>query len=323
MQNTPRPLSKLWDKPPEVMADAVNNARAFFQQAARSAAEESRSLPERVAAVHLLAHAPASIAIPALRELLVPQAPSEIQMAVVRALAVRGDPEVSAILLAGWQSYGPELRRAVLEAVFSRPERVAALLDAVEQKNVLGSQLGADRIDQLRRLSDARLRKRAAALLTGQVATDRQKAVESYRGALDLTGDAARGKAVFKKNCAACHRLDNEGYDVGANLMAALRTKTKEALLIDILDPSREVDPRYVNYNVTTLGGSTVTGILAVETPSSITLRRAERQEDTILRAQIENIRATSKSLMPDEFEKQINQQELADLIQYLLHAVK
>jgi putative membrane-bound dehydrogenase-like protein len=323
MQNTARPLSKLWDKPPETLADAVNNAHAVFHQAAQSAAEESRPLPERVAAIHLLAHAPASVAIPALRELLVPQAASELQTAVVRALAVRGDPEVSTILLAGWQGHGPELRRAVLEALFARPERIAALLDAVEQKRVLGAQLGAERIDQLRRLPDARLRKRATALLAGQVATDRQKAVDSYRPALDLTADAVRGKAVFKKNCAACHRLDNEGYDVGANLMAALRTKTKEALLVDILDPSREVDPRYVNYEVTTLGGRTMTGILAVETPSSITLRRAERQEDTILRAQIESIRATSKSLMPDEFEKQISQQELADLIEYLLHVIK
>jgi putative membrane-bound dehydrogenase-like protein len=323
MQNTARPLSRLWDKPPEALTDAVNNARGFFRQAAQNAADEGRQLPERVAAVHLLTHAPAMVAIPALRDLLVPQAPSEIQTAVVRALAVRGDPEVSTILLAGWQGHGPEMRRAVLEALFSRPERIAALLDAVEQKRVLGAQLGADRIDQLRRLPDAALRKRAAALLAGQVATDRQKAVESYRAALDLNGDAARGKAVFKRNCAACHRLDNDGYDVGANLMAALRTKTKQALLIDILDPSREVDPRYVNYEVTTLGGRTMTGILAVETPSSITLRRAERQEDTVLRAQIESIRATSKSLMPDEFEKQISQQELADLIEYLLNAVK
>ena len=75
--------------------------------------------------------------------------------------------------------------------------------------------------------------------------------------------------------------------------------------------------------SVTTLNGRSATGILAVETPSSVTLRRAEKQEDTILRAQIEEIRATAKSLMPDEFEKQINKQELADLIEYLLNVVK
>ena len=105
---------------------------------------------------------------------------------------------------------------------------------------------------------------------------------------------------IFAKNCAACHRLENVGNEVGANLMAAAN-KSKEALLIDILDPSREVDPRFVNYRVTTLNGQTYTGILAVETPSSVTLRRAEKAEDVILRSQIDEIAATAKSLMPEE----------------------
>ena len=108
----------------------------------------------------------------------------------------------------------------------------------------------------------------------------------------------------------------------GANLLAALRTKSKPALLIDILDPSREVDSRFVNYRVTTLNGRAFTGILAVETPSSITLRRAENAEDTILRTQIETIEASSKSLMPEEFEKQLNKQNVADVIAYLLGVV-
>jgi putative heme-binding domain-containing protein len=78
-----------------------------------------------------------------------------------------------------------------------------------------------------------------------------------------------------------------------------------------------------VNYRVTTKNGRTLTGMMAVETPSSITLRRAEKQEDTILRSQIESIEATAKSLMPDEFEKVMSTQEVADLISYLLNAAK
>jgi putative heme-binding domain-containing protein len=70
---------------------------------------------------------------------------------------------------------------------------------------------------------------------------------------------------------------------------------------------------------VTTKAGRSLTGLIAVETPSSVTLRRAEKAEDTILRTQIEEIVATGKSVMPEELEKQLNKQDLADVIVYLM----
>lgn len=164
---------------------------------------------------------------------------------------------------------------------------------------------------------------RATKLLVGQVAADRKKIIDDYRPSLELKGDAGRGREVFRKNCTACHRLENTGYEVGANLMAALRNKSKEALLIDILDPSREVDPRFINYQATTTSGRSVSGLLAVETPTSITLRRGEKAKDTILRTQIDELRATSKSLMPEEFEKLIDRKQMADLIEYLMGVAK
>jgi putative heme-binding domain-containing protein len=74
-----------------------------------------------------------------------------------------------------------------------------------------------------------------------------------------------------------------------------------------------------VNYQVTTTSGRLVTGLLAVETPASVTLRRADKAEDTVLRSQIESIQATAQSLMPEELEKQLSKQDIADLIAFLL----
>src|SRR5207245_6985747 len=134
--------------------------------------------------------------------------------------------------------------------------------------------------------------------------------VDEYRAALELTGDVLRGREVFRKTCSTCHRLENVGTEVGPDLLSALRNKSHEALLTDILDPSREVDPRYLNYLVTTTAGRVFTGLIAVESPSSVTLRRAERAEDTVLRSQIDEIRATPKSLMPEELETQLSKQD-------------
>jgi putative heme-binding domain-containing protein len=113
--------------------------------------------------------------------------------------------------------------------------------------------------------------------------------------------------------------LDDTGTEVGPDLRAALRDKTAEQLLVSILDPSREVDRRFTNYLIETKSGRVLTGLIAAETATSITLRRAEKAEDTVLRNQIESIADTAKSLMPDGLEQQLTKQDVADVIGYLL----
>ncbi|MCS7046377.1 MAG: c-type cytochrome, partial [Gemmataceae bacterium] len=98
--------------------------------------------------------------------------------------------------------------------------------------------------------------------------------------------------------------------------------KTARQLLVDILDPSREVDPKFLEYSITTTAGRQVNGLIVTETASSITVRRAEKQEETILRGQIESIQSTARSLMPDGLEQQLSRQDVADVIAYLLAVV-
>jgi putative membrane-bound dehydrogenase-like protein len=318
LQNNSRPLPRLWDQPPPALKEAVARARPLFEAAAATGRDEKRPLAERVAAVRLLGRGPFALVEAAAPELVKPQTPPELQLAAVRALSTHDHAKVSELLLSPWTGYSPTVRREVQEALFARKDRLPALLTALEEKKVLANQLDPVRIEQLRKHPDAKLRERAQKLLAGQVAADRQKVVEAYQTALELKADKAQGKMVFKKNCATCHRLENEGIEVGPDLLSALRNKSREQLLIDILDPSREVDPRYLNYVVTTRKGQTLTGMLAAETASSITLRRGEKAEDTILRNQIEEIQATSKSLMPEGLEMQLSKQDVADLIAYL-----
>ena len=183
---------------------------------------------------------------------------------------------------------------------------------------MLPNQIEPARLEQFRRLPDAWLRQRAQALFAGLGSPDRHRVIAEYQPVLRLKGDPARGKAVFQKTCSTCHRLEGVGVEVGPDLLSALRNKSPEQLLTDILDPSREVDPRYINYQVFDKAGRSFTGLIAAETASSITLRRAEKAEDTLLRNQIDTIEATAKSLMPDGLETQLNAQDMANLIAYL-----
>jgi putative membrane-bound dehydrogenase-like protein len=319
MENSKRPMASLWSEHPPELEQPLSQARRFFEEAAVTAQDTTATIPSRISAIRLLGYGPFPIASRTLPNLLSPQNPSDIQLAGVRALSLHNDRTIAEILLASWAGYSPAVRREVLEGIFARGDRLRDLLKAMVENKVLAGQIEPFRLDQLRKHSNRDIRTKALALLTGQVAADRQKIVDSYRPALDLKSDTAHGKAVFKRVCATCHRLENEGTEVGPDLLSALKTKTAPGLLVDIFDPSREVDPRFINYVVINKAGRLFSGIIAAETASSVTLRRAERLEDTILRDQIEEIQASAKSLMPEDLEKQLNQQDVADLIAYLI----
>jgi putative heme-binding domain-containing protein len=90
-------------------------------------------------------------------------------------------------------------------------------------------------------------------------------------------------------------------------------------VMTHVLDPNREVAPNFVQYIVTIDDGRVSTGIIANETATSITLKRAENVQETILRQNIEELASTGTSLMPEGMEKKILPQEMADLLAYVL----
>jgi putative membrane-bound dehydrogenase-like protein len=313
-----RTAAQLWEQPPAPLKDAVARARPLFGQAAAVAEDEKRPVGERRTAARLLASGPYATALAAAPALLTPQTPPDLQLEAVRMLASHSRPEVADVLLAHWNSYGPAVRREVTESLFARADRLPRLLEALSSKQVLANQFEPRRLEQLRKHADLKIREVALALLAENVSADRQAIVAAYRTALAMEANVDHGRQAFRKNCATCHRLENEGHDVGPDLRSAVRDKPGEYLLVAILDPSREVDPRYLNYVVTTKKGQTITGLIAAETSSSLTLRRGEGAEDTILRSQIDSIEATAKSVMPEGLELQLSRQDVADLIAYL-----
>jgi putative heme-binding domain-containing protein len=141
--------------------------------------------------------------------------------------------------------------------------------------------------------------------------------IQAAQSTLPAQGDIAKGKEVFAKHCAGCHRSGDLGHRVGPDL-AGMAAKSREQLLEDILDPNRQILPDYVAVSIVTTDGVTLTGILAGETSTSITLRRVEGAIEEVARTQIEEFRGTGKSLMPEGFEQSIPPDQLASVIAFL-----
>jgi putative heme-binding domain-containing protein len=96
------------------------------------------------------------------------------------------------------------------------------------------------------------------------------------------------------------------------------RTKKLDQLLGDILLPNRAIDNNYIGYNVRLLDGTVATGVLSAETSTSITLRQQGGKEAVISRSEIEELKSSGQSLMPEGLERQIPHQEMADLLSFI-----
>jgi putative membrane-bound dehydrogenase-like protein len=252
-----------------------------------------------------------------LASLLTPRTPAEVQQAIVEQVAGRSDPALAMSLLSGWKSHAPSLRTQILSVVASRKEWLLALVDQLENQSVSASEIDATLRERLLTTRDEQLRERLKKVLQVTASADRQQVLKANQPVLKLTGDVARGQALFGKKCTTCHKQGETGHAVGPNL-ASLTTKSPESLLLAILDPSAAVEGKYLNYVAVTTAGRSLTGILATETGSSITLLAAEGKSEAVLRDVIEELRSTSKSLMPDGLEKDLSQQDIADLIEFV-----
>ena len=145
---------------------------------------------------------------------------------------------------------------------------------------------------------------------------DREKVVKQYAGVASLTGDAARGHALYANICSACHRLKGEGNEIGPDL-GTVAAKPTEQLVEAILDPNRAVEARYTTQTITTKQGREVTGLVMEETANSLTVRVASGNE-IVLRSDIAKRTGTNKSLMLDGLETLLTPQHVADVLAWM-----
>ena len=203
-----------------------------------------------------------------------------------------------------------------MDVLTKRPERAVMLLNAVKSGSITAAEIDASELAALRTHVDAGVRELAAQVLPAPAA-ERDKVVESFRPALDLSGDGSRGRTIFQQRCLSCHRASGEGFALGPDL-STVRNAGREKLLVNILDPSREVQPNFVSLLVETTDGESVLGVVTSDTQAGITVRQAYGRETTVPRAKIKRMTSQGKSIMPDGLEVGLTPQDVADLLAFV-----
>jgi putative membrane-bound dehydrogenase-like protein len=290
---------------------------SLVRQAGKDAVATDMPVPKRVVAVRALRGGRFDAVAPVLDKVLETHPPPEVEAAAVDSLAAFDEPAAGKAILGHWRSFSPTAREHAVAAMLAQKNRVPLLLAAIEKGQVERSAIDAAGRSHLYDMPDAEIAKKARQLLDS-TSSNRQKVVAGYQDVLSLRGDVTRGKKAFEDACAKCHMPRRQGGRVGPDL-SGINNKTKDELLTSILNPSYAIEPRFVNYVVVTTDGRMFDGVIANETPGAITLRGgSEEGDETILRKHIAEIRASSVSLMPEDLEKTLSKQDMADVIAYL-----
>jgi putative heme-binding domain-containing protein len=129
-------------------------------------------------------------------------------------------------------------------------------------------------------------------------------------------GEAGRGKKVFvKASCASCH---SGGQALGPDLRGVAGRFSRRDLFTAIVQPSKDVSPRYRTTQVTTADGKVYQGLVIYEAVGSLILQTGPDKTIRIANKQIEDRRTTLVSLMPVGLIDKLTDREIADLYAYL-----
>jgi putative heme-binding domain-containing protein len=299
-------------------SDAVANALTLIRN-------EKAPAERRMELIRLLGEVPQAGGSEVLLEVLAQSRPQAIRLAALTALQRYPNPDLANSVLRlyvdAWQN-DATLQSAAQTMLTSRPAWAIALLHAVDAGRIAPRTIPLDIVRSIKRFTDPEI----ARLVTkhwGQVrlATGEEKRSEMLRVASILKvggGDAKAGKVVFTNTCAKCHKLFGDGASIGPELTGYERDNLRY-WLENIVDPSASIRDEYLAFVINTSDGRSLTGIISAQDKATVTLKLADGQSVRVARDQIEDLRASPVSIMPEELLKNLQEQQLRDLFAYLM----
>ncbi len=239
------------------------------------------------------------------------------------------DDSVAATLLDKYNAIDPNLRPTVIEVLTQRSSWAQPLLAAIAEtiagerndNPISKDDLNLNQLRRIEQFDDVSMREQLTAIY-GQIREGRNPAreqmIDEMQDFLEETpGDAIRGIVVFNRVCGNCHKMHGAGNEVGPDITRNGRNNWDQ-LLSNVFDPSLVIGPGYQARQLATLDGRILTGLAIEESDEQVVLKIQGGKLETIPRDQIDEYRVSELSMMPEELEKLIEPQEMADLFAYL-----
>lgn len=155
--------------------------------------------------------------------------------------------------------------------------------------------------------------------LGGAAAAGADKKIPDIAELTKIKGDAAAGKPLFEIHCSNCHQVDAQGLDYGPKLSEIGSKLSKEGQYLAILYPSAGISFGYEGWEIKLKDGSKMVGLIASQTQTDLVLKTPDGALKTLKIKDIKQKKQLAESQMSAGFHLAMNEQQLADLVEYLM----
>lgn len=274
----------------------------------------------REEAIAALANVKDEKAVPILFNLLGDRAVAD---AAIRALASFDHQDTAKQLLNRFEGLKDGNRGLAIDTLASREAYAMALIDAVEAGKVEARELSASQVRQLLAIGNAKIQKVIESKWGVVQDTPEAKVAAIDHWKQQLTPEVLagakieNGAAIFKKSCATCHKLYGEGLAIGPDLTGSNRGSV-DYLLMNVIDPSSVVPKQFTTSVIALDSGRVITGVVIGQTENAITVQ-TDKEQLTLANDEIEQIRNSGKSLMPDGMMDVLTPEQVRDLFAFMM----
>ncbi|MDP6678553.1 MAG: c-type cytochrome [Verrucomicrobiota bacterium] len=291
-----------------------------LEEALRVIANPKADKLMRLQYTEILGQVPSAMAIPVLLGIVKSEPGDDLRRAALGALKPYNDGRIPEALLAVYGALPDELRKAAGTLLAGRSDWAIDLLRAVDAGDLAAGLVSAEVVSLLRSHGDERLGQLLSRHFAGSETDAVRLEQEIQRLAKVVTaepGSPYEGKKLYAASCGSCHRLFEQGGQIGPDLTAYQRDDL-DTMLLSIINPGAEIREGYENFLLTTNDGRLATGFLVEQDNRSVVLRGFDGQDATFDRGEIRELKAQGVSLMPGGLLNGYNDGQIRDLMAYL-----
>jgi putative membrane-bound dehydrogenase-like protein len=242
----------------------------------------------------------------------------DLRVDAIRAAAAFDDDMLGKLLLEKYPSFSQAEKQEAILTLSSRPHYGWLLTQALKENVIPKRDVQANVARQLRRVVGSGFVEVWGPI--DDVPHDAQ-AYAKYKAMLtnELIAKASvgEGKVLFQRTCGTCHKLFSQGSNIGPDLTGSNRSNL-DYLLLNILEPSAEIQDDYRLVVVTTRDGRTYSGNITREDQRQITMRVVGQDAVVINKSTIQSREIMSTSMMPPGLLEPLTPAEVANLVAYL-----
>jgi putative heme-binding domain-containing protein len=287
------------------------------------AADPKSSERRRLAAIEALASANDPWILKLAETLLTApqQIPPGFRIRLFGALARLDVPRVAGLVLDQYDRLAPDEKPVAIELLTQRVAWSKQLLASIAAGHVPAHDLNLSQVRKLLAFGDKQLidevHARWGSIREGRN-PEREQVITHMRQLIRAGhGDATNGEKVFQRICAQCHKIHGQGNDVGPEITHNGRASFDQ-LLSNVFDPNLVIGAGYRAVVVVTNQGRVLTGLLAEDNPQRVVLKIQGGKIETVPRSDIDTVRISNISLMPEQIENQMTSKEIVDLFTFL-----